>query len=460
MALSSACLSPAAQGDPLPPAPGSGLFAVAVPLVFAALLLGCAPRAVESQTSPPATTPSDAASLRDLIDTYLDTDSSEVADRTLATILRDPLARLSAVVAIVMSDHPSAVPPVGSLPDQPLTVKGRRYAYGLYVPPAYRPTQAYPLVVCLHGAGFDGDAYLERWQPRLGDRYILACPSLPHADWWSRSAEHLVLATIRAVQSRYHIDPDRIFLTGMSNGGIGTYVIGSHQAPLFAGLAPMAGGVDEVLLPFLQNLKHTPVYLLHGASDQVMPVQMSRTVAAELARLGYPYEYHEHERVHPQAGGHFFPREELPALVAWFDGRQRTALPTSLVVVRDASHLGPFGWVRIDATDRIAFFTDRLIDSRDELITNRVYARLEASLTAPNEISVRTTRVHRYTVFLNSTMVDFSRPVTIVTNDRVSFTGTVSPTVERLLRESRQRHDRRTLYPAAVTISVEGTPSP
>ena len=84
-----------------------------------------------------------------------------------------------------------------------------------------------------------------------------------------------------------------------------------------------------------------------------------------------------------------------------------------------------------------------------------MYARLEASLTAPNEITVRTTRVHRYTIFLNSTMVDFSKPVTIVTNDRMSFRGAVSPTVERLLRESRRRHDRHTLYPAAVTITVE-----
>jgi predicted esterase len=456
-ALLIAALSPAARRAPVLCPQARRLLTVAAPLVFAANLFGCAP--IEA-ASPPSPEPAGAASLEDLINTYLATDSTEAADRALATILRDPLVTVSAVEAAMKPARPPAMPSVGSQPEQPLMVKGRRYAYGLYVPPSYRPEQAYPLVVCLHGAGFDGNTYLERWSPRLGDRYILACPSLPHADWWSRSAEHLVLATIRAVQSRYHIDPDRIFLTGMSNGGIGTYVIGANQAPLFAGLAPMAGGVDEVLMPFLQNLKHTPVYLLHGVLDQVMPVQMSRTVAAELTRLGYPHEYHEHERVHPQAGGHFFPREELPALVRWFDGRRRTALPTSLVVVRDASHLDPFAWVRIDATDRIAFFTERLIDSHDELIANRVYARIEASLTAPNELTVRTTRVHRYTVFLNSAMVDFAKPVTIVTNDRLSFTGIVTPSVERLLRESRLRHDRRTLYPAAVTISLEGTGTP
>ena len=119
-------------------------------------------------------------------------------------------------------------------------------------------------MVCLHGAGFTGEAYLERWQARLGEDYVLACPTAPMGAWFTRGAEELVLATIRSVQRRYHIDPDRIFLTGMSNGGIGTWIIGMHDAPLFAGIAPMASGLDDVLMPFLANLRSTPIYIIHG----------------------------------------------------------------------------------------------------------------------------------------------------------------------------------------------------
>lgn len=323
------------------------------------------------------------------------------------------------------------------------------------MPLSYVPIKDYALVICLHGAGFSGDSYLERWQTRLGEDYILACPSSPQGVWWTREAADLVLTTMRDVQARYRVDPDRIFLTGMSNGGIGVYVIGGHYAPVFAGLAPMAGGLDDVLFPLLTNLRHTPVYVIHGAKDQVMPVQLSRSITKELTRLGYPFVYREHDRTHPVAGGHYFPREELPDLVAWFGSRRRDPLPKNLTVVRDATHLIPFAWVRIDATDRIAAFSDGLTDNREEAITNRRFAKLDAEFTAPNRIEVKTEQVRRYSLFLNESLVDFSKPVTVVTNGKINHEGPVVPRLETLLREARQRQDRRVLFPVVLTLEVK-----
>jgi predicted esterase len=347
--------------------------------------------------------------------------------------------------------------PGGRQASIPVRVHDRPFKYALYVPASYQPSSAYPLVICLHGAGFTGEAYLDRWEARLGEQYILACPTLLDGSWWTRTAEDLVLATLRSVQERYRIDPDRIFLTGMSNGGIGTYLIGVHHAALFAGLAPMASGLDNVLFPFLENLGHTPLYVIHGAHDNVMPVELSRIMVKELGRLGVPYVYREHDRVHPMAGGHFFPREELPALVGWFGTHHRDVWPKKLTLVRDASHLAPFGWVRIDATDRIAAFSEKLVDKRDETILNRIYARLEAEVVGPNRIEVRTQRVRRYSLYLNEQLVDLAKPVTVVTNGRVSYEGMLTPTVETLLREARLQHDRHRLFPAMLTVSVEGT---
>jgi poly(3-hydroxybutyrate) depolymerase len=409
---------------------------------------------------PRSTVPTSTAerSLPLLVQQYLEADEPEKADRLLAEILRDPDANIETVAASIKTSRAYRLEPVGLQPSQPVQVRGRTYGYGLSVPQSYQPSQAYGLVVCLHGAGFTGDAYLERWQPRLGEDYLLACPTFPSGAWWTRQAEDLVLATIRSVEARYHVDPDRIFLTGMSNGGIGTYLIGTHHASFFAGLAPMASGLDEVLLPFLENLRHTPVYVIHGRSDQVMPVELSRSIVKEMGRLGYDVTYREHERVHPMAGGHFFPREELPALVAWFGSHRRDPDPKSLTVVRDATHLTSFGWMRIDATDRIASFTDNLIDDRDEAIANRVYARLEAVVVAPNRIEVRTQRVKRFSLFLNQALVDLAKPVTIVTNGRISYQGSVTPSLETLLREARLRRDLYRLFPVVVTIAVEVEP--
>jgi dienelactone hydrolase len=398
--------------------------------------------------------------LQPLIREYVETHDAERAERLLAEIVSRKDATIAAVIAILESGRSYSQEPVGSQPGLNVRVGTHVFHYGLFVPDTYSPATAYGLVICLHGAGFTGDSYLERWQTRLGDRYILACPTLADGNWWTRTAEDLVLATIRTVSSRYHVDPDRVFLTGMSNGGIGAFLIGAHQATRFAGIAPMAGGLEDVLMPFLENFRQTPLYIIHGLQDQVMPVKLSRSIDEALTELKYAHVYREHDRVHPHAGGHFFPREELPDLVAWLERQRREPYPKKLTVVRDASHLQPFGWVRIDATDRIAEFSEGLVDHRDADINNRIYARLEAEIREGNRIEVRTHRVRRYTLYLNDKLVDLSRQITVVTNGTVSFEEPVTVSVRTLLHEARLRQDPRALFPGSVTISVPDSKSP
>lgn len=385
---------------------------------------------------------------------YLTTQESEQANSILTSIVRRPEATIQVVQDILRKGQPHGLQPVGILPDEQVVVRDRPYRLSLSIPQSYEPIQDYALVVCLHGAGFTGEAYLDRWKSRLGEHYILACPTYPAGAWFTRRAEDLVLATVQLVQQRYRIDPNRIFLSGMSNGGIGAWLIGMHHAPLFAGLAPMASGIDDVLFPFLENLRTTPVYIIHGSQDQVMPVELSRKLAGELKNLDYPFIYREHDRTHAMAGGHFFPREELPDLVKWFDNQRRMPVPKTLTVVRDASHLLPFGWVRIDATDQIASFSEDLIDKRDDSIRKRTYARLTAQVTGPNRIDVRTDRVRQYTLYLNDDLVDLSKPVVITIDGQPSFEGLLTPHVETLLRQARLRHDPAQLFPAQVTLTV------
>lgn len=401
--------------------------------------------------------------LAPLVHEYVLTGDRARAEVLLHLILNEPGATIETVQAILRAGPRYAPRPVGLLPSQPVQSRGRQHTFGLYVPASYTPDQAHPLVICLHGAGFTGDAYLERWRSRLGERYILACPTLFRGDWWTRTAEQLVLATLRTVAAQYRIDRDRVFLTGMSNGGIGAWLIGSHHASLFAGLAPMAGGLDDVLFPFLDNLRNTPVYIIHGRRDQVMPVELSRSIASRLTELGYAFTFREHEHTHPMAGGHFFPRQELPELVAWLDDQRRGPPPDKIVVVRDASHLGTFGWVRIDATDRIAVLTENLIEGRDALITGQVYAKLKADVVGPNRIALRTERVRRITLFLNETLIDRTEPVSVRINGEEAYAGLVDASLTTLLRQARLRRDWSQLYPVELRLSVPGqaaSPSP
>ena len=395
----------------------------------------------------------DTQSLPQLVRQFLSADSNsqeEIKNR----ILTHPDANLETITSIIKAGPPFPKERVGVLPHQQLQVRGQAYQYGLYVPSTYDPAIAHSLVVCLHGAGFTGDSYLKRWVPRLKNRFILVCPTISMGAWWTRHGEDLVLATIQTIRSRYHIDPDRILLTGMSNGGIGAWIIGMHHAPLFAGVAPMASGIDKVLYPFLDNLGQTSVYVIHGLHDQVMPVTLSRDLVNEMVERKISHVYREHNLSHPHAGGHFFPREELPDLVEWFDTQRRNPLPRTVTVVRDATHLMNFDWIRIDATDRIAAFSENLIDSRDEFIKGRVYAKVEAQIHKDNLIVVNTNRVRRFSVFLNEELVDFSKPVTVKTNGKVLYQQNVQPNLDTLLHQARLRQDPEKIFTVQLTMNV------
>jgi predicted esterase len=392
--------------------------------------------------------------LESLVDDFLLESNREKGQQLQTAILSHPETNLETVTALIQQERVYTPQPVGSQPGRMVLVRGNPYRFGLYVPTSYTPSKTYPLVVCLHGAGFTGDSYLARWEVRLGEEFILACPTQPYGAWWTRFAKELVLETIHEVQAFYRVDPDRIYLTGMSNGGIGAWIIGMHHANTFAGIAPMASGIDSVLYPFLENLGNTPLYILHGSKDQIMPVKLSRDIAQELDGFGIRYTYREHDRTHPHAGGHFFPREELPELVSWFSQQHRKGLPKKLTVVRDATHLTSFSWIRIDATDQIAAFSENLIDQRDEFLKGRVFARLEAELIGPNEIHVKTKKVRRYTLFFNHQLVDFTKPVSIHTNGNVSYQGMLVPQLKTLLREVRRRQDRSFLFLSQLTLDV------
>lgn len=404
----------------------------------------------ETQELPQAPEPNLSARVKE----YVETSSPERAQELLTDIQRTPNVSVESMTTMLAEPSRYDIQPVGAQPRRSLAVRGSATEYALYVPEQYRPEKAYPLILCLHGAGFSGEAYLDRWVPRLGEKYILACPSVPMGSWWTRYGEELVLKVLEDVRRHYHVNPDRIFLTGMSNGGIGAWIIGMHHADRFAGIAPMASGIDDVLYPFLENLVHTPVYVIHGAEDTVMPVQLSRDLVKEMDRRGIAHYYREHHWTHPHAGGHFFPRQELPDLMTWFDAQTRATLPRSVSLVRDATHLTPLYWVRIDMTEQIAAFTENLIDSRDEFITGGIYAKLHAEIQSPNTFIVSTNRIRRYTLFLNQDLVDFSKPIVVKTNGTSSFEGMVKPEMDTLLQEARHRSDTHILFPAKLTIDV------
>lgn len=148
----------------------------------------------------------------------------------------------------------------------------------------------YPLLLFLHGAGERGSD-LEKvrihgpWEyadAHPDFPFILAAPQCPEADWWDRKTEHL-MALLDELAEKYPVDESRIYVTGLSMGGFGTWALACEHPGKFAAVAPICGGGS----PFLAcRMKNTPVWAFHGAKDEVVPLARTTEMTDALKGCG------------------------------------------------------------------------------------------------------------------------------------------------------------------------------
>jgi len=152
--------------------------------------------------------------------------------------------------------------------------------YLLWFPADYKKdkTKTFPLLIFLHGSGERGtniDLVKMHGPPSFVDKrsdfpFITVSPQCPTDSWWNVEDLQVMLEQLKA---KYRIDTDRIYLTGLSMGGFGTWSWASFYPNQFAAIAPVCGGGD---VQFADELRQTPVWAFHGEADPVVPV--NRTV--------------------------------------------------------------------------------------------------------------------------------------------------------------------------------------
>jgi predicted peptidase len=185
------------------------------------------------------------------------------------------------------------------------------YPYALYVPRDYDGSRAWPLILFLHGkgeCGRDGSRQLsvglapellarpERWP------FLVLFPQKPDEDDEWEQHETALLAMLDEVAGRYQVDPDRVLLTGLSQGGHGTWVLGARHPDRWAALVPICGyagaptgrpavrslssrfdGSAAELAPALSRL---PIWAFHGDADQTVPVAATLELVAAVQGAG------------------------------------------------------------------------------------------------------------------------------------------------------------------------------
>jgi len=173
-----------------------------------------------------------------------------------------------------------------------------RLRHLVYLPPRYheRPHLRWPLMLFLHGAGERGNdlAQVRRHgPPQLAEEralpFVILSPQCPAETTWLGMLRALA-ALIEDALQRYRVDPDRVYVTGLSMGGYGTWALAAERPDLVAAIAPICGGGDwfRGFPARVLNLWEMPVWAFHGARDQVVPPSSSQELVALLQALGGP----------------------------------------------------------------------------------------------------------------------------------------------------------------------------
>ncbi len=170
--------------------------------------------------------------------------------------------------------------------------------YLLFLPQGYdaKPNERWPLILFLHGAGERGS---DVWKVATHGPpkhvathpdfpFIIVSPQCPEGQIWSND---VLLGLLDEVTRKYHVDTSRVYLTGLSMGGYGTWDLGLRYPEKFAAIVPICGGGEliTVLLSSGENaqaLKTLGVWAFHGAKDPVVPPEESQRMVSILQRTG------------------------------------------------------------------------------------------------------------------------------------------------------------------------------
>lgn len=172
-----------------------------------------------------------------------------------------------------------------------------RDAVWIYVPESYDPATPHPVIVALHGGSGNGRAFLWSWVRAARTRgAIVIAPSSVGQTWaiQGRDPDSPRLAQIvRFVQQRWTIDPARILLTGMSDGGTFTYVSGLGTGSPFTHLAPVAAAFHPMLVAMAdtERMRGLPIHVIHGDKDWMFPRQMAEDAAQHFTKVSANVTY-------------------------------------------------------------------------------------------------------------------------------------------------------------------------
>lgn len=232
-----------------------------------------------------------------------------------------------------------------SFTERTAAVDGVLTRYRIYEPPGL--AAASPLILFLHGAGESGTDNLAQTTVGIGpailqqpERFpaLVVFPQASQGYGWRGFNMQAAFAALYDAEREYNVDRCRVYVTGISMGGYGTWLAALLQPERFAAIVPICGGLDVAAAiaagvvaandprgNAAVRLATVPQWVFHGAADNIIPVEESRLMVAALQRSGTPVTYTEYANVRHNSWDAAYAE---PELLPWLLQQTRRAAPT------------------------------------------------------------------------------------------------------------------------------------
>jgi predicted peptidase len=236
---------------------------------------------------------------------------------------------MNKLILIIILSLGIIAPSMGESPQKKMkTTVQTEINYLMFLPKDYTKSgKPSPMIVFLHGSGERGDDLekVKKWgPPAIVEKnpdfpFILLSPQCPQGQWWNT---YLLKSMIDDVLANYNVDKGRVYLTGLSMGGYGTWDLAMAYPDYFAAISPICGGGNPGTA---KRIKDIPVWVFHGKKDEAVPEEQSALMVDALKKVGANVEY----TVLPE-GGHvdaWVYAYEKAGLFDWFLKYQKTPKP-------------------------------------------------------------------------------------------------------------------------------------
>jgi predicted peptidase len=228
------------------------------------------------------------------------------------------LRLLACPVLLLLPAALAADEPKTGFSDRVFKEGDKEHKYVLFVPLDYKGDKEYPVILFLHGAGETGTDGEKQAKVGLGPAirknekdfpFIAVFPQSQKRTWKADSDDgKRALAILDQVMKEYKTDPRRVYLTGLSMGGFGTWSIAAAHPEKWAAIVPICGGGD---LSAAEKIKDIPCWCFHGDADTAVRVDLSRRMIEALKKAGAEPKYTEYPGVGHNSWDKAYATKEL-----------------------------------------------------------------------------------------------------------------------------------------------------